>query len=292
MATYRSRGLGHFLAIITVLIWGVTYIATDRLLNYYSVTQLMMIRFAVAYVILLLVRPRFLRITSIKDELSYLAMSAFGVIGYYYLENTAVARGGATNTSILISLIPIVTLIILCITGQKKKLSLQHFVGFLFAIAGVVLVVLNGTKINMSFDIGFLGSALGACVCWGIYSVLVGKFGKKDPVLVSRRMIFWSLLFVSAYCLIFESAPSVKPMLRLSSVLCMIVLGVFGSGLCYSFWASAISRLGVDIATNYIYVQPFITMIAAVIIGTEKFSWMGFAGAVLILIGVLISDKA
>ena len=133
---------GHLMALLTVLVWGATYVASDYLLESYSALQILLLRFLLAYLVLWLLKPRLLRITSLKSELGMLALALSGVLAYYFLEARAIVYGGPTNTSILVSTVPMWTLLLLCLT-TKQIMHLRHLLGFLVAIAGVVLVVYN-----------------------------------------------------------------------------------------------------------------------------------------------------
>ena len=52
-----------------------------------------------------------------------------------------------------------------------------------------------------------------------------------------------------------------------------------------------IGRLGVVRANNYIYLQPFITIVAAYLLLGEPVSWMALAGAAFIIGGVVLSGR-
>ena len=281
---------GHIFALVTILVWGVTFLATEQMLDFCTSSQLLMLRFIVAYLVLLVARPRFLAIERIKDELEYIVLAATGVVGYYALENYAIGHGGAENTSILVSFVPIVTLITMCITGQKDRLRFHHFIGFAIAICGVALVVYNGAKIRLDLELSAAGAALGACVCWGVYSVIIGKHTERDPILLARRVLFWALLFIVPFTVLTEGFPPIKPLISETGFACIVILGVLGSGFCYCMWNIAIRKLGIDVATNYIYILPFVTLLASLLLDRTDFSLLGMGGAVLILIGVLISD--
>ena len=71
----------------------------------------------------------------------------------------------------------------------------------------------------------------------------------------------------------------------------ILFLGVIGSGICYVLWNRAIARLGVVTTNNYIYLNPFITLVAAGIFLHETITPMGIIGALLIISGVVICSK-
>lgn len=281
---------GHLLAILSVCIWGATYVASDYLLGFYTSLQLMLLRFVLAYVVLLCLKPRFLPVSSVGQELTVLLISATGVLGYYFLETRAIYHGGATNISILISTAPMWTLVLLCLT-TKRSMRLRHLLGFLAAIAGVVLVVYNGAKISFRTNAAALLYACGACICWAAYSILLEKLKKTDSILLTKRMLGYTLIFMIPVTLLFDGFPDLKPLMSLSGAGALGLLGVFGSGLCYVWWKKAIDGAGVVAAGNYIYLIPFITMLVAVVLGWEAMSVPAIVGSCLIVAGIAITGR-
>ena len=72
---------------------------------------------------------------------------------------------------------------------------------------------------------------------------------------------------------------------------CILFLAVLGSAVCFAMWNTVISRLGVVRANNYIYLQPFITIVASHFLLGEPISWTAIVGALLIVGGVIISGR-
>ena len=73
--------------------------------------------------------------------------------------------------------------------------------------------------------------------------------------------------------------------------LVILFLAVLGSAVCFAMWNTVISRLGVVRANNYIYLQPFITIVASHFLLGEPISWTAIVGALLIVGGVIISGR-
>ncbi len=282
---------GHVLALLTVTIWGITYIATKIMLESYDELQILALRFIMAYILLWAVKPKPVKIGSLKDEAGIFALSLFGVVIYYLLENMALTYSQATNVSILVSFAPIVTAVGMHITSKNDKLNRYVVLGFFIAIIGVVLVVYNGTVMLKLSPIGDILS-LGATIAWAVYSVLIGRFLKKyDSVILTRKMFFYTLVLIIPATLIKSGIPDLTRCFSLDIGLSMLLLGVFGSCLCYLWWNQSIKALGVVTTTNYVYLIPFVTMVSAYLLLKEEITIMGFAGAGLIIVGVIISDR-
>ena len=290
MREKNSRAAGHLLALITITIWGTTFVATKTLLRDYDALQIMLMRFFLAWVVLLLLTRKIEKPVSLKEEAGIFALSLSGVTLYYFFENTALSYTLASNVSIILAAAPIVTAILAHFFTKDEKLTRRIWAGFVIAIAGVVLVVFNGTYV---LKLNPLGDALSilAALSWGIYSVLLKGFvGRYNGLFLTRRMVFYAVVVTAPFAVWGKGLPPLSPLAQWENLFCLLFLGILGSALCYAAWNMAIQRIGLVNTNNYIYLNPFITMIAAAIVLDEKITGAGFLGAVLIVGGILVSE--
>ena len=284
----REKLTGWLFAAFTITVWGSTFISSKKLLGLYSPSQIMVTRFFLAYCALWLLRPRKLALTR-KQELGFLLLGLFGCSLYFYTENTALTYTLASNVSIIVAAAPIFTAILAHFAGEER-FRRNTLWGFLVAFTGVVLVVCNGTfvlKLNPRGDL----LALGAAARWAVYSVLVRKLGQGvDPILVTRRTLFWGILTALPMVLLegkpYPTAPLLTPVIAGN----FLFLGLVGSGLCYVLWNKAFRLLGVVATNNFIYLTPFVTIVTARLFLDEPISALALLGAVLITIGVVASQ--
>ena len=284
----REKLTGWLFAAFTITVWGSTFISSKKLLGLYSPAQIMLTRFFLAYCALWLLRPRKLKLSR-RQELGFLLLGLFGCSLYFYTENTALTYTLASNVSIIVAAAPILTAVLAHLAGEER-FRRNTLWGFLVAFTGVVLVVCNGTfvlKLNPKGD--FL--ALGAAACWAVYSVLVRKLGRElDPILVTRRTLFWGILTALPMVLLegkpYPTAPLLTPVIAGN----FLFLGLVGSGLCYVLWNKAFRLLGVVATNNFIYLTPFVTIVTARLFLDEPISALALLGAVLITIGVVASQ--
>ncbi len=61
--------------------------------------------------------------------------------------------------------------------------------------------------------------------------------------------------------------------------------------LCFVLWNRAVGILGTVRTTNLLYSQPFFTMLVAAIVLRERITWMAIAGAVLIVLGMVLFER-
>ena len=71
-----SASSGHMLAMGTVLLWGITFISTKILLVGLSPAEILVLRFAIGYLALWLIRPKILRTSGWREEALFAAAGA------------------------------------------------------------------------------------------------------------------------------------------------------------------------------------------------------------------------
>ena len=293
----NSKLMGHIFAIFTVIVWGSCFVLTKNLLAIgLTPLQITPLRMILAYVSLLVMRPKFLRLPW-KDELMFVLIGITGGSLYFYLQNASLAYTYSANASIIVlGLSPIITVILAQLfTRNNEKLGKWVYIGAVIAIAGVVLVVLNGT---LAFHLSPKGDllALGAAAMWAVYSVLIKKYTEQyDNFIVTRRVFFWAFITAVPLMLLTDGVPSMAVLSDLfttpSVLISWLFLGMFGNAICFAIWNIAFKSLGTVITNNYLYASPFVTVIVGWLLLDEPISVMSVIGAVLITIGVIFAYK-
>lgn len=284
-----GKPLGYIFAAFTVLVWGSTFIASKKLLAVYTPVQIMLVRFLLAYGLLWLLRPRRLRLSR-RDEALFAVMGLCSCSLYFLAENSALLYTLASNVSIIVSTAPIFTAVLAHFTTDEKFRP-STLVGFLVAFAGVVLVVYNGAFVLKLSPAGDLLAML-AALLWAIYSVVMKRFaGRHDSILLTRRTIFWGLVTALPMAVIEGAAFPAAALARPSVFLNFLYLGLVGSAVCYVLWNEAFRRLGVVSTNSFIYAIPFVTIVAAAVLLGEPVTPVAVAGAGLITLGVLVSQR-
>ena len=293
----NSKVMGHIFAIFTVIVWGSCFVLTKNLLAIgLTPLQITPLRMILAYVSLLVMRPKFLRLP-LKDELMFILIGITGGSLYFYLQNASLSYTYSANASIIVlGLSPIITVILAQIfTRSNEKLGKWVYIGAVIAIAGVVLVVLNGT---LAFHLSPKGDllALGAAAMWAIYSVLIKKYTEQyDNFIVTRRVFFWAFITAVPLMLLTDGLPSMAVLGDLfttpSVLISWLFLGMFGNAICFAIWNIAFKSLGTVITNNYLYASPFVTVVVGWLLLKEPISLMSVIGAVLITVGVIFAYK-
>ena len=273
-----------------MFVWSTTFVVSKLLMNFMSPYQLMLARFCISYAVLFLMHPRFYK-TDFKSEIKFLAMGLFGSTIYYVGEYTALSFTSSANVSIIIAAAPILTAIVAHRFTKDEKISKGIILGFLVAFIGVIFVVFNGSVVLRLNPVGDMLALLSA-LSWAIYSVLQKWFlSKMNLFYFNRKVMLYGALSVLPIVLLKGDSWHFEQIANIPSVLSLMYLGILASGICYVMWSKAFATLGTVTTNNYLYITPFISMIAGAVVLDEIITPMCIFGAVLIVSGVVLAQK-
>lgn len=288
MSNYRF----HILAFLIVVIWGTTFVSTKVLINNgLTPIDIFVCRFALAYALVWIISPKKLFANSLKDELLLAALGITGGSMYFLAENFALSYTNTSNVSLIVCTTPIFTYILLALTSKDERMNRWQIGGSLLAFAGMALVVLNGHFVLKLSPLGD-GLAFAAAWSWAFYSLIMKRMANRySSKFINRKIFFYGLLtivpvaLVHGFTLTYDMVSTPKVLMNL------IYLGVVASMVCYILWNVVLKNIGVVNASNYIYLNPVVTVITAAALINEKITVFAIIGMVMILGGLLMAEK-
>jgi len=290
---YLKMGWYHLVALFIVIVWGTTFVSTKILLFHgLSPGDIFIYRFILAYAGICFVGRRQQWFAgNIKDEFLFMLMGITGGSLYFIAENTALRITLASNVALLVCTAPIFTTIFSHIFLKNEKLNRYLWHGSLLALTGVVFVAFNGRFILQINPLGDLLCLL-AALSWAFYTILLKRLEKRYPtLLITRKVFFYGIIFLLPLFIFrplnMDTAILMQPVVLGN----LLYLGIVASLLCYFLWNTAVKKLGAVRTTNYVYLIPLVTLLTSVIVIDETITWITMAGALLILAGVVLSEK-
>ena len=282
----------HLIAILTVGIWGLTFISTKVLIEHgLSPQEIFLLRFLMAYLGIWFISPRKLFADNWKDELWLLWGGVTGGSFYFFTENTALEITMATNVAFIVCTAPLLTTILSLLIYKKEKATAGLVGGSLLALVGVALVVYNGHFILKISPLGDFLTLL-AAFSWAFYSLIMKKMsGRYRTTFITRKIFFYGILTILPAFILHPWQFSLSGLWQPAVWMNLLFLGVLASLVCFVVWNIILKQLGTVRASNYIYLNPLFTLIGSAVLLDEQFTVMSLMGAMLILGGVYWAGK-
>ena len=282
----------HLIAILTVGIWGLTFISTKVLIEHgLSPQEIFLLRFLMAYLGIWFISPRKLFADNWKDELWLLWGGVTGGSFYFFTENTALEITLATNVAFIVCTAPLLTTILSLLIYKKEKATAGLVGGSLLALVWVALVVYNGHFILKISPLGDFLTLL-AAFSWAFYSLIMKKMsGRYRTTFITRKIFFYGILTILPAFILHPWQFSLSGLWQPAVWMNLLFLGVLASLVCFVVWNIILKQLGTVRASNYIYLNPLFTLIGSAVLLDEQFTVMSLMGAMLILGGVYWAGK-
>ena len=281
----------HLAAFFSMLFWGISYIWSKIVFEYYTPLTTIFFRLIISVVFIYLFIVLTNRIEKIyrKDYWLFVVGAFFNPFLYFIGESYGLNQVSASISAFIIATIPVFTPFV----GYfifRERLSKLNIAGLLVSFVGVFFIIL---KKNMELDASPKGIALLFLAVFAaiIYSVFVKKLTAKYT---PTTIIFWQNLLGVFYFLplffYFDASTflDVKP--SLTAVLSLIFLGTFASSLAFILYTFVIHHIGISRANLYTNLIPVFATIVAFFVLDEVSTPLKLIGMIVIVIGVILSQ--
>lgn len=292
----RSAFVARLAALGAVVLWGVSFVATKAALREVSPVTLIFTRFALGIAVLFLIL-KLRRESLIPPRGTWLMLTLMGFVGIFVhqmLQAHALTLTTAVRTGWLIGLTPLWSAVLAALF-LGERFGPRKVFGLCLGTAGALVLI---TKGELSSRVLALPATRGdllilaSTVNWAIYTILGQKTLKRlgsARATAAAMFIGWAMLIP-----FFVSAAGWQEYRHLSStsVIAIVFLGVGCSGLGYLFWYAALERIEASQVAAFLYLEPLVTLLAAVALLGESVAVSTILGGVLVLVGVLIVQTA
>ena len=282
----QRRHLAALYGLAIALLWGLSFLSIKVAVREVPPMTMAAARFliaAAALPVLAALRGKRLRVPA--RDLPLLAASGFvGVTLYFLGENNGVALLSASESSIIVGTIPVVTVL-----AERAflgtRLGARTYIGAVLSLLGVALIVGQPGASGNSIK-GYLYMGL-ATLAWVAYAFLTRPLARRHSQLT---ITFWQILFGLLASLPFALAEA--PQWRapgLASVLNIVFLGLFCSALGYWLYIATLEILGPGRASLYLNLIPVVSVVAAYFLLGERLGLAQLAGGGAAIVGVYLA---
>lgn len=295
----NSKMTGHIGALITVICWGCSFIASKVLMEGAGMTpvEVYVYRFTLAYLMMLAVTFREMRSKSWADELQMAICGICSGTLYFLMENYALMYTSTGNVSLISSISPIFTAILLAVI-YKTQMKRGEIIGSIVAFAGVSFVIMSESiSKGLGMEIHPLGDllALSCALSWAVYSIAIKKLiPLYNTLFLTRKLFFYGLITSIPLLLIQKEPLHISELFDFSYpvyFINLLFLAVMCSSMAYLLWNESMKIIGPLATNNYLYIQPPVTMFAGCLLLGETIYPFGYVGCAMVLAGLIIADK-
>jgi drug/metabolite transporter (DMT)-like permease len=219
--------------------------------------------------------------------LGFTSVGLFNSFTYLALIHTQVI-----NASLFNAAIPAI-IILLCFLFKVEKTNKFQILGLIISVLGIIAII---TKLNLdillslNFNKGDL-IMVGGALTWGIYSTLLKRKKFTLPLLTLVHVICTLGLISVLPQFLYEYTNGQVIKFDINLVYTLIFLALFPSIGSYYCWAGAVSIVGANRAGISLSLIPLFSTIFAIGIYDEKFQFFHLIGAILIILGLFLSNK-
>ena len=283
-----NRSWKHYFALmISVCLWGSSFIADKIALQSFSPLFLCLIRFMISTAVLLVFRlgRKDFRYPDPEDMKKIAAAAFLGISVYYAIENIAVNMTSVADASVISAAYPLLT-ILTGIVFYHFRPARNQIIGILMACIGVLVLTVSSSRENSSL-IGNLMLVFNGFL-WALYNYLTGRISRHcDNFSVTYLQIligtvcFIPMLFLESFTI---------GTITLTSVLAVLYLAV-----CCSLAALLLYNYGLrntDPATTaaLMNLMPVAGVVLSALILKETITIRHILGGVIIIVGVFVSE--
>lgn len=276
--------------LLVVVIWAANFTALKVTLVEIPILAIGALRFTLGAVALMLLL-RWREGSASFPPGTFGRMVWVGIVGntvYQTLFMVGLSRTSVANSAILLAASPLIVAVLGAITGVER-LTRPVVLALAIAFVGVVFVVGTGqAAFTAETRLGDL-AMLGASICWAIFTLGV----RRLPPEVSALRVTALTTLTGAPGLLLIGVPDLLTMHWTGVSLAAwggLAYSLFLSlVLAYALWNSSVMVVGPTRTAIYNCVVPLVAMVIAWKVLHEPIALLQVAGAVLVIVGVLMS---
>lgn len=289
MNSKRHHGMAILYATATAFIWGLSFLSIKVAVVVLPPMTLGLARFIIAGIVLALLfvfMKKSFRM-ALRDIPRMAAAGIVGVTIYFLGENNGVLLLSASEASIIVGTIPVVTMLVERVVS-RSRLTLAQYAGAAISAAGVTVMVAQSLRLS-SQPLGYLYMGM-AAMSWVLYAFLTKPLLAKYD---SLSVTFWQSMFGAAGFVPFALFERWDPAgLTPLVIVNILYLGIFCSAIGYLLYVASLKALGAGVSSVFINLIPVVSVAAAYILFGERLDAYQLGGGALAVAGVYLASLA
>ncbi|MCK5810041.1 MAG: DMT family transporter [Cocleimonas sp.] len=283
----KNESKGMLLGFFGTAIFSLTLPATRFIIPYFDPIFIGLGRASAAAVIAALILFTFKQARPNKQQVKGLAITSLGVvIGFPVLTSWAMETVHASHAGVVIAILPLLTALIgAVISGERPSMRF-----WLISVVGAVIVIsyslLQGNLSFQSGDVLLLAGSLLAALGYAVG-------GKLSQQLGGWQVICWVLVISFPFIIIPtlltkpDDLSAIPTLVWLSFAYLALMSQLFG----FFLWYKGLAIGGIARVSQVQLSQPFLTIVASIILLGEHFDLTTVIFAIAIILVIAISRK-
>ncbi len=288
-----SKSLARYYIFITIsmLFWGMSFIWSTIALEYFKPIALIFFRLVLSSVILY----SYIRISGSaekihKEDGKWFFLLALAEPFFYFLgENFGLLYVSPAITSAIIATIPLFSAIVAFIL-LREKIEKLTIAGIFISFSGIIFMLVNrDLSLNASLKgVLLLFLAVFSAVA---YSFFIRKLANKYKAvtILTWQNIIGSLYFLPLF-LIFDLKDVLSSTPSTGSVLAIVQLSIFASGVAFLLFIVVVAKIGMVKANIFTNLIPVFTGVFSYFIIGEIINLQKVVGILMVVGGIVISQ--
>ncbi len=279
----------YILVIISILIWAGTPVVSKKLLETINNYQILFYASGIASLALFVVVVIQGKLSLIKkyriiDYWRFFLLGFLGVYCNYYLLYTSFSRVVTTQETYIVYYTWPIWVVVMAFVILRERFAFKNLIAILLGFIGVVVVVSRNGRFTLLYeDILSYLMAVGAAVCYSLFSVLSKKFDYDRTTSMFFAYIF-SFILISVTTMVVSYIPFVG----VGELVGLMWLGVFTYSIAFISWLLALKNGATEKVSNLIFFTPFVSLIYISFFLGEKITIFSVVGLCLIVVGIIL----
>ncbi|MFL0250077.1 DMT family transporter [Clostridium neuense] len=294
MLERQPKVLPYVTAVVSSVIFGLSFLFTKRALRVSAPIELVAFRFFTAFsVMTVLIKVKLIKVGFKNKPIKWLGILAFfEPVMYFIFETYGVKNTSSSISGLMIALIPI-AVTILAAYFLKEIPSIKRLIYIIISVSGVVLIVVMDNSNASSSSVTGILLLMGAVISAGFFNIISRKVSRTfTPVEITYFMmgfgaLSFNLISIAMHAFNGNLQEYFTPLLSKVFIESIVYLGIISSICAYFLINFSLSKLEASTTSVFSNISTIVSILAGVIFLNEKFYYYHVIGSILILIGVI-----
>jgi len=290
----RRPAVHWLLLACLVVMWGSTYLAIKIALTGFGTVTVVASRLVLATLVVLAIAVAAgTRLPRTRTEWKWMAWLA--VIGNclpFYFITWGTQHIDSSLAGILVAVMPLGVMVLAHFVIATERITPPKAAGFLLGFAGVVVLIGPDTlRFAGSGALHVLGqlAVLTGALLYSTNAVSARRMPPMDSISVSLATLLLATVLMVPAALWFEAPLSATP--NAAAIWAVVYMGVFPTAVATIIYFRLIRLAGATFMSMTNYLSPCVAVLLGIVLLGERPGWNAFAGMVLILAGVGLTQS-